>query len=637
MKAIILAGGMAKRLRPVTNNLPKCLLNVGGKTIIDRQIENLLQEGVEEIILVTGFKSELLEQHIQLHHPSKNIRIIKNELYESTGPAYGLWCAREALGKTDLIYLNGDLVCDHAVIRDIIQSKKSSLTAVSRNTWDEEQVKVAINPERSVKALGKWIVSEDSYGEFVGATKISKTFGQALKQILETLKNEGVLSGKFAADTLNETINQTKGGLMYIHDVTNYRTIEIDTPSDFKTASNMWSKQTMGKFGTLLKIILARIVHLISYLFPRQVNKVIFIGWHKNNEREVFADNSKYLFLETHHKYRPKIRPIWIAQDQKMQDVLNQAGFESYCVYSFAGMWHALTSKFTIVDAHINRGNWQFTGRSKVVQLWHGKGMKKSSLVQKGGVGISRLVAPELFQKFDFLIASSQYTAELMADIFKVSLDKVLVTGLPRNDVLFTNIPGAEVDIDQDYKKIMTEFKGKGTSKIIAYMPTFRRNSSNPLDQIDLEKINTALKATNSYMLITLHPKFATRNYETLGTLEHIRILRAGYDLYPLLKNIDMLITDYSSIYVDYLLLNRPIIFYTYDRENYEKETGLYSDFDEMTPGPHVSDFNTLIETVINYDDDKWQKKRTEVTSSLHSIADGNSADRIVQQILKKI
>src|SRR3990167_10559502 len=121
MKAIILAGGMARRLRPITNDLPKCLLNVGGKTIIDRQIDSLFREGVEEIIVVTGFKSELVEQHIDFYYPGKKIRVIKNKNYESTGPAYSLWCAGEILGESEIIYLNGDLVTDPQVIKNLIE------------------------------------------------------------------------------------------------------------------------------------------------------------------------------------------------------------------------------------------------------------------------------------------------------------------------------------------------------------------------------------------------------------------------------------------------------------------------------------------------------------------------------------
>ncbi|MDZ4226374.1 MAG: CDP-glycerol glycerophosphotransferase family protein, partial [Patescibacteria group bacterium] len=559
MKAIILAGGMARRLKPVTDDLPKCLLPVGGKTIIDRQIESLFAESVEEVVVVTGFKSELLEQHIRLNHPNKNIRTVKNEQYETTGPAYSLWRARDILGENETLYLNGDLVCDHAVIKDLIASSKTSATAVSRNKWDEEQVKVAINPDRSVKALGKWIGASESYGEFVGATKMSKEFGQALKQILETSYQDGSLAKKFAADTLHETLSQSEAGTLYIHDVTNYKTMEIDTIADFKTARSMWRQKTLSKASTLGKIIGAQFVRAVSYLTPRSNKKMVFIGWHKNNEREIFADNSKYLFLYA-NEHRGAIRPIWIAKDKKLADILTRHGFEAHSTYSAAGVWHALTARHTIIDAYLSRDHWQFSGGSRVVQLWHGKGMKKSGITYRGVNTWDRFISPELFQKFTHTVASSEYMATLMSDVLGVHRETVWVSGLPRNDTLFRDIAGSEIDIDERYKTAIAEFKKEGAEKILAYMPTFRRNSSNPLDQLDLDALNTALQQHNARMIVTLHPKFSSVKYRASNTLKNIRIMDAGYDIYPLFKDIDILITDYSSLYVDYLLLDRPII-----------------------------------------------------------------------------
>lgn len=633
MKAIILAGGMATRLRPITENIPKCLLNVGEKTIIDRQIESLSIEKVDEIIVVTGYKSELLEQHLSLNHSDKKIIVIRNKEFETTGPAYGLWCASEYLGTDTILYMNGDLVCDHAVIRDIIQSHHQNVTAISRNKWDEEQVKVRVNDDRSVESLGKGIPSHNSLGEFVGATKISQEFARNLSKTLENLKKTGELRKKFAADAINETLRIVGNSKMYIQDVTNYRTIEIDTINDFRTASKMWRSNIRRRIFTLIKILSARIIHAISYIFPRTRNKIIFIGWHKNDEREVFADNSKYLFIHTFQNYK-NLRPIWISQDKKLARVLKESGFESYSTYNPIGMWHALTSRWTIVDAHMRRENWQFSGRSRVVQLWHGKGMKKSKLAKPG----SSLVNPELLQNFEFLIASSEYTAKLMADIFKVKESKVIITGLPRNDVVLKNKYGhfSFIDVDKEFASAITDFKKEKPKKIIAYTPTFRRNSSNPLDQIDLEKMEKVLQEINCRMVITLHPKFSSENYDVSKVFKNIKILRAGYDVYPILKEIDMLITDYSSIYADYLLLNKPIIFFTYDREYYEKETGLYSNFDDLTPGPHTKTFSKLIEVLKTYDDKNWHDARKNVKDILHAFTDGNFSDRVIREILNR-
>ena len=634
MKAIILAAGMATRLRPVTDNLPKCLLTIGGKTIIRRQVDTLLNEGVEEIFVVTGFRSELVEQHIDFYYPGKKIRVIKNKDYESTGPAYSLWCAGEILGKSETIYLNGDLVSDPRVIKNLIESDKGSITAVSRNQWDLEQVKVSINPDQSVSALGKWIEARKSYGEFVGATKMSKEFGFSLKLVLENLDKNNSLANKFAADALNETLSQAESGLMYIHDVTNYKTIEIDTILDLKTAGKMWRHKTIGKLVTAIRVILAIIVNIASFMFPRSNRKMVFIGWHSDRGSEIFADNSKYLFLHAHNEYKETIRPIWISKDRNMAQILKSAGMEACYVYSIAGIWHALTSGFTIIDSHLSRDDWQFAGRSKVIQLWHGKGMKRSGLVQNAGSGkLGKFISLELHRKPTLLVASSDFTATLMSDIFRVPRNKVIVTGLPRNDALFRDITGSKIGVDEKCAAIISEFKKEGASKIIAYMPTFRRNSSNPLDQLDLDEMNEALGKNNFRMIISLHPKFSSMRYEDLSRWKNIKVVNAGHDIYPLFKNIDMLITDYSSLYVDYLLLDRPIIFYTYDRESYEKETGLYEDFDDLTPGPHIKTSSELVKAIASYDDSLWKEKRREATDKLHTFKDGGASSRILKEI----
>ena len=637
MKAIILAAGMATRLRPVTDNLPKCLLTIGGKTIIRRQVDTLLNEGVEEIFVVTGFRSELVEQHIDFYYPGKKIRVIKNKDYESTGPAYSLWCAGEILGKSETIYLNGDLVSDPRVIKNLIESDKGSITAVSRNPWDLEQVKVSINRDQSVSALGKWIEAGKSYGEFVGATKMSKEFGLSLKLVLENLKKNNSLANKFAADALNETLSKAESGLMYIHDVTDYKTMEIDTILDLKTAGKMWRHKTIGKLETVMRVALARIVNIASFMLPRSNRKMIFIGWHSNQGSEIFADNSKYLFLHAYNEYKETVRPIWISKDRNMAQILRSAGMEACYVYSIAGIWHALTSGFTIIDSHLSRDNWQFAGRSKVIQLWHGKGMKKSGLVQNASIGkLGKFISPELHRKPALLAASSDFTATLMSDIFRVPRNKVIVTGLPRNDALFRDIAGSKVGVDEKCAAIISGFKKEGASKIIAYMPTFRRNSSNPLDQLNLEEINEMLENKNFRMIINLHPKFSSMRYEDLSRWKNIKVVNAGHDIYPLLKGIDSMITDYSSVYVDYLLLDHPIIFYTYDRESYEKETGLYEDFDDLTPGPHIKTSSELVKAIASYDDTLWKGKRREVTDKLHTFKDGEASSRILQEIIMR-
>jgi len=134
------------------------------------------------------------------------------------------------------------------------------------------------------------------------------------------------------------------------------------------------------------------------------------------------------------------------------------------------------------------------------------------------------------------------------------------------------------------------------------YAPTFRPDGSNPLTTFDVTAANTFMKKRNYHMMVSLHPKFSAQDSGISEENSNLTYISAGYDIYPQLQHVDMLITDYSSLYVDFLLLDKPIIFYVYDLDWYKKESGLYEEFDTLTPGPHPQTFDELL-TVIEADD----------------------------------
>lgn len=243
MKAIILAAGQAKRLRPITNNKPKCLLKVGNKIIIDHQIDVLYKYKIKNIIVVVGFQAKKLTTHLTKNHPYINFTFITNEKYASTYPAYGLWMAKNYMDDSAL-YLNADVLFDEKVIENIIKFKKGSVTAIQKVAWDDEEVNVIVDKNQKILKIGKDIKEKDSHGEFIGVTKFTKDFNQKLIKALDSyIKNKQ--HKKFAADAINLTINKYKG-LMFIKDVTRFPSIEIDTPEDYKKAQAMadllWKK-----------------------------------------------------------------------------------------------------------------------------------------------------------------------------------------------------------------------------------------------------------------------------------------------------------------------------------------------------------------------------------------------------------
>lgn len=387
----------------------------------------------------------------------------------------------------------------------------------------------------------------------------------------------------------------------------------------------------LHKIATTLKLFGAHAMHLISFCSPRKKNIAVFIGWHNGKDREIFADNAKYLFLHFQNEH-PEFRSVWLAKDTKLASLLKQKGYLAYYQHSLLGIYYALRAGYTIVDAHFHTCNWKFSGRSKVMQLWHGKGMKKSGHVSNRKKRNSYFINPAYHSNYNSIIATSNKTADLLTTTFNQPISDIIVTGHPRTDILHKNIPGAEIDAHHEFEKQIQLAKENGAKKIILYAPTFRPDGSNPLATFDIDAANNHMEKLNYHMFVSLHPKFSAKDSGICEKNSHLTYIAAGYDIYPQLKQVDMLITDYSSLYVDFLMLDRPIIFYTYDLDKYKKESGLYDDFETLTPGPHPQNFTDLLEAIES--EDTYKENRNEVRDVLFSHNDGSSAKRISEQTM---
>jgi len=233
----------------------------------------------------------------------------------------------------------------------------------------------------------------------------------------------------------------------------------------------------------------------------------------------------------------------------------------------------------------------------------------------------------------NYFVASSDFEAELFEDCFKKQKDSILVFGTPRNDFLLENNEDTYV-----YKKHMLE-----NYKIILYAPTFREGKKTdllPFGNIQLEELNSFLENNNAYLLVRKHPNEAQR-FEDLysaGTIRS-RILFAGQDNYPdvqvLLKFTDVLITDYSGIYFDFLLLNRPIIFTPFDYDEYILERDFLFDYYKNTPGPKLILQDEIIKylTVCFKNPLHDAKNREFFIRKFHKYTDGKSSERILAKM----
>lgn len=390
----------------------------------------------------------------------------------------------------------------------------------------------------------------------------------------------------------------------------------------------------MSRLTTILSICVAHLIYGLSFLVPKKENLWVCVGWHTGHEREMFADNSKYFFLHVHDAHK-NIRIVWLARDRALATILTEAGYEAYCIHSLKGALCALKAQYTIIDAYLENRFWKYTGGSKIIQLWHGKGMKKTGYDSAYGTrSRSAFLQPGFFAPLSRLVATSPYIAELMKSTFAVPQEKIIETGLPRDDVLFRTIKGAEIDAHTELNDRINTVRTAGIKKIFLYAPTFRPDGSNPLLSLAMAELEVALTEQNSHLLLLLHPKFARKDIGTKETFIHISYLSPGFDVYPYLKNVDVLITDYSSLYVDFLLLDRPMIFYTYDFDTYSIEMGLHEDYLSLTPGPHPKSFEELLGAI--KENDTSADDRARVRQTLFTHCDGDSSERVFEAITTK-
>ncbi len=235
MKGIILAAGIASRLRPLTDNTPKCLLKVGGKPILQRAIDNLIENSINDFVIVTGYLKEQIEKFINETYPSLNVEFLYNEDFDSTNNIYSLWLAKESLKNKDFILFDSDIIFDGEIVSLLLSSEYDNCLALKTgiNLGDEE-IKVKVNSDNSIVEISKEVPTDIALGESIGIEKFSKEFGEKLFDILdEMILNEG-LKNVFYEAAFQRAINF--GEKIFAVPVKYKFCIEIDFRQDFEEA-----------------------------------------------------------------------------------------------------------------------------------------------------------------------------------------------------------------------------------------------------------------------------------------------------------------------------------------------------------------------------------------------------------------
>jgi len=384
-----------------------------------------------------------------------------------------------------------------------------------------------------------------------------------------------------------------------------------------------------------------------SFIIPKDKNLWIFGAWLGGK----FADNPKYLFLYVKNT-RPEIRPVWLSHDQSLVRDLRGMGYEAYTAYSMKGLLVSVRAGCVITSTGIVDANRFVIGGARRVQLWHGTPLKKigyddkiTQLLNEGRKGftaklknILRNLLPYSVEDDDMCISPSEEVSSKFASAFAMPKERVRLTGYPRNDAFFNVLWQMNRDASfVDRIRQITQCK-----HVIAYLPTHREEGRRRADYLftsygfNGDDFNRLLKRYDAALVIKTHYYNRLEDgFDGVNSRIYMPSDSQLPDIYPLLKAADILITDYSSVYFDYLLLGRPIIFAPFDLEDYlKRDRELYYDYNTVTPGPKAKNWPEVLELIDRVmKEDEWKENREQICMRFNEFRDGESSRRVFEEI----
>ena len=372
----------------------------------------------------------------------------------------------------------------------------------------------------------------------------------------------------------------------------------------------------------------------ISSFYKRDEKLIVFGSWFGKK----YDDNSKYLFEYIIKNY-PDFKVIWITDEEDVFNIIKEKGFPVCLSNSFESIEYCKKAKYIITvtgDIDIGIKNSNYLGGAYRINLWHGIPLKKIMYDDEYSFNKNSLKMKlrKILRKFpnrnEYVVSTSKIISNIYKSAFELNERHILQLGQPRNDYFYS--PHIN-----PYKK---KYKNK---KIILYMPTHRNEGKKIINLekiLNLDDLNNLCKENNVIFLIKkhfYHSKEKSINFKYSNIFDITNEVTHSQEL---LDAADVLITDYSSCYIDYLLLDRPIIFYNFDIEKYKKtDRQLYFEYDKVTPGRKCITYRELKDELYNLFNlkDLYLNKRKEIRDLFYDQSCQNCVSDKIIKILKKL
>ncbi|MEG5919691.1 CDP-glycerol glycerophosphotransferase family protein [Enterobacter hormaechei] len=372
------------------------------------------------------------------------------------------------------------------------------------------------------------------------------------------------------------------------------------------------------------RITISKIISLLNYFIPKKKNRIFF------KSKPDYSGNCKALsdyIIENDLPYHI----IWSIKKE-----IDQKKITIVASGSLRELFYYFTSEYVITTHNEMIG--PIAKNQKYISLWHGMPFKKICYLgendHQGMIDYSAI-----------RIATSEIMRSIISASFREKANNVYITGQPRNDFLFKPINLADVGV-----------KSSKNKKILMFAPTFRMNNEDErysdgkgiidnnflrVNDFCMEDIDNFLEQNNTHLILKLHP-YEEEYFRGVATLSsNITIISSEeltqkkIDLNQLLSVVDVLITDYSSIYLDFLILNKPLIFLVPDVEAYSSSRGGFTlePFDFWTPGDKVNSQNSLLRAIdkIITGDDEHTERRKQINLIINKYTDANNSQRVIE------
>lgn len=403
-----------------------------------------------------------------------------------------------------------------------------------------------------------------------------------------------------------------------------------------------------------------KLLNLISFflnnalfLLSKMLSKVLKI----DNRKIIFGamygayygDNSRHLY-EWILNNRKDLKPIWITKNKDIYQILQKDNKPVTNAKSLEGIIHLLTAKVGVFSNSLNDIAWKYKMVPKslpLIALRHGRSVKKIRFAREGHKLSEKERKEREFEsiRLKFAISTSEFISDLQEECLRIGRNKHIITGYPRNDELY-KLPNGSIE---EWNSFIGDLK---PNKVILYGPSWRHKRYAtkffPFDDFDLAELKIFLEKNKCLLLLRPHRNELTKYNDLVDFLnemsnssEMIKLCTHNHfpDVNKLLTFVNVLVSDYSALYHDYLLLDRPMLFIPYDYEDFKEKNGFLYNYFENLPGPAIHNFKSFRKELklILKGTDNYKKERKELRNKIHKYQDDNSCERVSKLIDKII